>query len=96
MTIEWGKEIWAITIHNDNTSDELRILVFKGDPHAVDGERVLLILISVVMPGNVSLHCGDVCHILHTKRSKADKNNSVWVNNFKQTHHVTNNKPKTQ
>jgi len=47
-------------------SDQLRILVFKGDPHTVDGQRVLLILISVIMTGNMSLHCGDIRYILHT------------------------------
>ncbi len=51
-------------------SHKLRILVFKGDPHAVDGEGVLLILVSVVVPGNVSLHCGNVCYILHTKKGR--------------------------
>lgn len=57
-------------IHNDNMADKLRILVFKGDPHTVDGKRVLLILVSVVVPGNVSLHCGDVCYVLHTKKEQ--------------------------
>lgn len=55
-------------------SDKLRILVFKGDPHTVDGEGILLILVSMVMPGNMTLHCGNVSYILHTKK---DENNSV-------------------
>lgn len=61
---------WNINICKGNKADELRILVFKGDPHTVDGERVLLILVSVVMSGNVSLHSGDVGYILHTKKEK--------------------------
>lgn len=61
---------WNIKICKGNKADELRILVFKGDPHTVDGERVLLILVSVVMSGNVSLHSGDVGYILHTKKEK--------------------------
>lgn len=60
-------------IHNDNGSHELRILIFKGDPHTVDGQGVLIILISVVMPGNMSLHCGDVCYILHAKKEGRQK-----------------------
>lgn len=60
------------------TSDELRILVFKGNPHTVDREGILPILISVVMPGNVPLHYSDVCYIFHTKkRNKTYKYNSV-------------------
>jgi len=47
---------------------DLRILVFKGDPHTVDGERVLLVLVPVVMPGDVALHCGDVRDVLHTRK----------------------------
>ena len=47
-----------------------RILVFKRDPHAVDGEGVLLILIPVVVTGDVTLHGGDVCHILHADRDE--------------------------
>lgn len=61
---------WNIKICKGNKADELRILEFKGDPHTVDGERVLLILVSVVMSGNVSLHSGDVSYILHTKKEK--------------------------
>lgn len=61
---------WNIKICEGNKPDELRILVFKGDPHTVDGERVLLILVSVVMSGNMSLHSGDVGYILHTIKEK--------------------------
>lgn len=43
-----------------------RILILKGDPHAVDGKRVFLILVSMVMSGDVPLHGGDVGYILHT------------------------------
>lgn len=51
-----------------NMKGDLRILVFKGDPHTVDGERVLLVLVPVVMPGDVALHCGDVRDVLHTRK----------------------------
>lgn len=46
----------------------LRILVFKRDPHAVNGQRVLLVLIPVIVTGHVTLKSSDVRHILHTKR----------------------------
>lgn len=49
------------------TTDTLRILVFKRDPNAVDGQRVLLILISVIVTGHVTLKGSDVRHILHTE-----------------------------
>ena len=45
-----------------------RILVFEGDPHAVDGEGVVLVFVSVVVAGNVALHGRDVCDVLHAKR----------------------------
>lgn len=45
-----------------------RILVFKWDSHAVDGQRVVVVFVAMVVSGNVSLHRGDVCHILHAKR----------------------------
>lgn len=60
-------------LHNGDESDGFRILVFKGDPHAVNGQGVLIILVSVVMSGNMSLHCGNICYILHTKKEQGKK-----------------------
>lgn len=68
----WSFYKWArITkIHNRRKLGELRILIFKRDPHTVDGQRVLIILISVVVPGNVPLHCGNVCYVFHATKEK--------------------------
>lgn len=51
---------------------EGRILIFKGDLHTVDGQGVLLILVSVVVPRDVALHRGNVCYILHAIRRQGD------------------------
>ena len=47
-----------------------RILVFKGDPHAVDGKGVVLVFVSVVVAGNMALHGRDVCDVLHAKHRR--------------------------
>lgn len=47
-----------------------RILVFKWDSHAVDGQRVVVVFVAMVVSRNVSLHRGDVCDILHAKRKR--------------------------
>ena len=43
-----------------------RILVLKGDPHAVDGQSVLLIFVAMAVSRDVTLQFGHIGHILHT------------------------------
>lgn len=43
-----------------------KILVLKGDPGAVHREHVLLCLVSVVMPGHMTLQDANISHILHS------------------------------
>lgn len=48
-----------------------RILVLKGNPHAVNGERVLIILIAMVMSGHVPLQNPNISHVLHSETKMA-------------------------
>lgn len=43
----------------------LRILIFKCNSHAVNGQRILLILVAVVVARHVALQDSNVSHVLH-------------------------------